>query len=117
ECEQLQSAEAPPHDNLSLSIDPVHLKHRLGEIDAYYRNIFHRVLLSTLTDKNAGRVERRPRHQLQSLGTSVSLGHVSRPHKLQKLTAEKCSWLHISHHSCAVRARRCAHRRNIRAPH
>ena len=48
------------------SVDPVHFKHRLGEIDAYNRNIVPRVLLTTQTDKSAGRVERRPQHQLQT---------------------------------------------------
>jgi hypothetical protein len=65
ERQQLGPAQPLSQHHLASRIGAVNLKHRLRQIDADYRNILHRVLLSTLTSKTAGWVERRPRHQLQ----------------------------------------------------
>src|SRR5690606_13401457 len=61
----------PQHD-LAWPVDPVNLEHRLRQIDADYTSVLHRVLLSTQTGKTAGRVERRPRHQLRTQARQLS---------------------------------------------
>ncbi len=73
EWQQLRPAQPLAKHHLAVGINSMQLEYRLGQVEAEHRNVFHRVLLSTHPGKTAGRVERRPRHQLRTFTEAAGL--------------------------------------------